>query len=231
MYHRIAPERHAHFRTAETPDDMRFFAPQAKRQAFHVFAALRGAVAGLDQIIWLRTPYGLFHLARAGRDRAGTLGKAQLIKATLRQSGFDALGQIRRRDGLCLKRAGKGVALQGFGEPVARCLHPGPAPWQLGGQIWHKRAIRPAYEPDQTRFWQNLARSNAFARAAILAQESASASSSAPSPSASSGAAGRSIQPAITRASRIIALASSSDRSNFSKMPGTFTRSPFLISE
>jgi hypothetical protein len=26
-------------------------------------------------------------------------------------------------------------------------------------------------------------------------------------------------------------LASSSDRSNFSKMPGTFTRSPFLISE
>src|SRR6185437_14094480 len=105
-----------------------------------------------------------------------------------------------------------------------------------GGNIGHHHAIGPGDKTQQTVLGQNLARDNVTPLALVCAhrvvrlvlyrlhQASAGSSPSPPS-SAASSSTSSSIQPALTRAFMMMALASSLERLKLSSAPGTRTRS------
>lgn len=233
MYHILPPDGQAQFGTRETIYDEGLKTPG---ESTKLSLAVGRPVAGLDQTCE----------ARAARKSSGdtvesehklarTPRQAKIAGHSCHQQLFDSLGKIGWSMNGRMRRTGKMVSHNGAFKGFAPGRDPHSAARQFCGQVGYHNSLRVDHETYEASIAMRFARDDAAALAAAdrsfrIAQgrlsrhASCCSICSGASASGASGAGG-SIQPAFTRASMMMALASSCVRLKPSSAPGTRTRS------
>jgi len=238
MYHILPAEGQAQFTAIKAVYNGRMNAArQSRGEKF--FSSVRSAVGSLDKHVWRGLSFETLENCVESQDQCpGSTSQSQEIQHSANELRLDPLGQVARNfeGGLGCPR--KLV----LGDRNFKHLLPGRDPQatarEPGSKVGNDLAIRIGNEPYELAFGQDFSRDNAtpFTTGRILFTSRRARCCRHASPyscssdSSATGSGSSSIQPAFTRAFMTIAFASSDERLNRSRAPGTRTRSLSLPS-
>ena len=238
MYHILPPEGQAQFGTGQTIYDVETQPPRSGHSHKLPPPVLR-TVRCFDQHNGgLLRIYRTCDAVKSLNEQPGPAGKAQIVRQTTHELRLHPLRKVGDSGEGSLRRSRKVVPGNRNFKNAALSRDPESASRKGGGDVGDHAAVGVRHEADQLLFRQHLAGNDAAPLAHRLriiglgrTWRFRHASSCSSETASSAGCSGNSsIQPALTRAFMMMALASSVERLNDSRAPGTRTRSLSLPS-